>query len=98
MKGYGTMRKQQLNKIYKQYNKSYLVHKVYNLGYYYDYDCELLEDSPNERYTDYATNHAHDVATANNDICELWEQSKGYLFRAMVDLIKANNSLQDDWE
>lgn len=34
------MRKQQLNKIYKQYNKCYLVHKVYNLGYYYDYDCE----------------------------------------------------------
>ena len=85
------MRKQQLNKIYKQYNKCYLVHKVYNLGYYYDYDCELLEYSPNERYTDYATNHAH-------DICELWEQSKGYLFRAMVDLIKASNSLQDDCE
>lgn len=29
------MRKQQLNKIYKQYNKSYLVHKVYNNDYFY---------------------------------------------------------------
>jgi hypothetical protein len=92
------MRKQQLLKVLKHYTKNYLVHKVYNLGYYFDYDCELLEYSPRERYTDYATNHAHDVATANNDICELWEQSKGYLFRAMVDLIKANNSLQDDLE
>ena len=67
------------------------MHKVYNLGYYYDYDCELLEYSPRERYTDYATNHAHDVATANNDICELWEQSKGYLYKNMIALLGVIN-------
>lgn len=45
------MRKQQLNKIYKHYSKNYLVHKVYNLGYYFDYDCELLEYSHRNVYS-----------------------------------------------
>lgn len=92
------MRKQQINKIYKQYSKDYLVNMVYLLGYDYDYTCELLEYSPCERYTDYATNHAHDVANANNNIEELWECSKEYLYRNMIDLINGLNNLVDDWE
>jgi len=85
------MRKQQLKKIYKHYSKNYIVHKVYNLGYQFDYECELLEYSPRERYTDYATNHAHDVATANNNEGELWEQSKEYLYNNMVCLLGVIN-------
>lgn len=92
------MRKQQLNKIYKHYSKSYLVYMVYNLGYDYDYTCELWEYSPRERYTDYATNHAHDVATANNNMGELWECSKEYLYSSMIDLLGAINNLIDYWE
>lgn len=92
------MRKQQYNKILKHYSKIELVDMVYELGYSFDYRCELLEYSPRERYTDYAVNHAHDVATANNNECELWECSKEYLYRNMIDLITANNSLVDEWE
>lgn len=85
------MRKQQIQKIYKHYSKNYLAHMVYELGYQFDYECELLEYSPRERYTDYAINHAHDVATANNDICELCEQSKGYLYKNMIALLGVIN-------
>nr|DAX91662.1 MAG TPA: hypothetical protein [Caudoviricetes sp.] len=92
------MRKQQIQKVYKQFSKSQLVHGVYTLGYDYDYTCELWEYSPQERILDYATNHAHDVANANNNIEELWECSKEYLYRNMIDLINGLNNLVDDWE
>lgn len=92
------MRKQQLNKLYKQYSKVYLVDMVYELGYSFDYRCELLEYSPRERILDYAINHAHDVATINNNEGELWECSKEYLYSNMIDLIKANNNIVDYWE
>lgn len=59
------MRKQQIKNIYKHYSKVYLVDMVYELGYSYDYQCELLEYSLRERYLDYAINHAHNVATIN---------------------------------
>ncbi len=91
-------RTQQYQKLYSHYIKSYLVHKVYNLGYYYDYDCELLEYSPNERCLDYATNHAHDVAKANNDYDDLLSLSKGYLYNSMIGLINATNSLINEYE
>ena len=51
------MRKQQYNKVLKHYSKIELVDMVYELGYSFDYQCELLEYSPRERYTDYAINH-----------------------------------------
>ena len=92
------MRKQQLNKIYKRYSKAYLVYIVYELGYKFDYECELLEYSPRERYTDYATNHAHDVATSNNNEGELWECSKEYLYNSMTELYGAINGTIDYWE
>lgn len=92
------MRKQQLNKLYKQYSKVYLVDMVYELGYSFDYQCELYEYSPKERYTDYAISHAHDVATANNNSDELWECTKEYLYRNMIDLFKAHNNIVDYWE
>lgn len=85
------MRKQQLNKIYKRYSKVYLVQMVYELGYQFDYECELLEYSPRERCTDYAINHAHDVATANNNEGELYECSKEYLYKNMICLLGAIN-------
>lgn len=91
-------RVQQYKKLYSHYIKSYLMHKVYNLGYYYDYDCELLEYSPSERCLDYATNHARDVATANNDYDELLSLSKEYLYNSMIGLIKATNSLKYERE
>lgn len=82
-------RKQQLQKVLKHYTKGYLAHVVYNLGYNFDYESELLEYSPSEHFLDYAINHAHDVATTNNDIDELESQSKEYLYNSMVDLFKA---------
>lgn len=85
------MRKQQLNKIYKRYSKAYLIQIVYELGYQFDYECELLEYSPRERYTDYATNHAHDVATANNNKGELYGCSKEYLYNNMICLLGVIN-------
>ena len=48
------MRKQQYSKILKHYSKIELVDTVYELGYSFDYRCELYEYSPRERYTDYA--------------------------------------------
>ena len=90
------MRKQQYNKVLKHYSKIELVDKVYELGYSFDYTCELLEYSPRERYCDYAINYAHDVATANNNSDELWECTKEYLYRNMIDLFKAHNSLVND--
>ena len=93
-----TTRTQQYKKIYSHYMKGYLCYKVFNLGYNYDYDCELLEYSPSERCLDYATNHAHDVATANNNYYELLSLSKGYLYNSMISLIKATNSLIDEYE
>ena len=92
------MRKQQLNKILKHYSKIELVDMVYELGYSFDYQSELLEYSPKERCLDYAVNHAHDVATANNNSDELWECKKEYLYRNMIDLFKAHNSIVDYWE
>lgn len=92
------MRKQQLNKIYKHYSKVYLIDMVYELGYSYDYQSELLEYSPRERYTDYAINHAHDVATINNNSNELWKCSKEYLYSNIIDLITAHNNIVDYWE
>lgn len=92
------MRKQQINKIYKHYSKIELTDIVYELGYSFDYQSELLEYSPNERILSYAVNHAHDVATANNNANELYECSKEYLYNYMIDLFKAHNSLYDIWE
>lgn len=74
------MRKQQYSKVLKHYSKIELVDMVYELGYSFDYQSELLEYSPRERYCDYAINHAHDVATANNNSDELWECTKEYLY------------------
>lgn len=91
-------RQKQLNKIYNQFSKSQLVHGVYTLGYDYDYTYELWEYSPHERILDYATSHAHDVASVNNDIEELWGCSKEYLYNSMIDLIRRLNYLMDDWE
>lgn len=91
------MRKQQIQKIYKHYSKVYLVDMCYELGYSYNYQCELLEYSPRERYTDYSINHAHDVATINNNSNELWECSKEYLYHNMIDLITAHNDIIDYW-
>lgn len=92
------MRKQQYNKVLKHYSKIELVDMVYELGYSFDYRCELLEYLPRERYTDYAINHAHDVATINNNEDELWKCSKEYLYSSMIDLITANNNIVDYWE
>ena len=92
------MRKQQYSKFLKHYSKIELVDMVYELGYSFDYQSELLEYSPRERYTDYAVNHAHDVATANNNSDELWECTKEYLYRNMIDLFKAHNNIVDYWE
>lgn len=92
------MRKQQYKKVLKHYSKIELVDMVYELGYSFDYRCELLEYSPRERYTDYAINHAHDVATINNNEGELLECSKEYLYSNMIDLITANNNIVDYWE
>lgn len=92
------MRKQQYNKVLKHYSKIELVDMVYELGYSFDYQSELLEYSPRERYCDYAINHAHDVATANNSMSDLWLHTKEYLYRNMVDLITANSNLVDYWE
>lgn len=91
-------RKKQIQKVYKHYSKVYLVDLVYKLGYSFDYQSELFEYSPRERYTDYAINHAHDVATVNNNVCELWEQTKEYLYNNVIDLITANNNIVDYWE
>lgn len=71
---------------------------VYELGYSFDYQSELLEYSPNERYLDYAVNHAHNVATANNNSDELLECSKEYLYHSLIDLLTAHNSMVDYWE
>nr|DAT71505.1 MAG TPA: hypothetical protein [Caudoviricetes sp.] len=49
-------------------------------------------------YIDYAINHAHDVATINNNSNELWECSKEYLYFHMIDLITAHNDIVDYWE
>lgn len=38
------------------------------------------------------------MATANNDICELWEQTKEYLYSNVIDLITAHNDIVDYWE
>lgn len=92
------MRKQQYSKVLKHYSKIELVDMVYELGYSFDYQSELLEYSPRERYCDYAINHAHDVATANNNSDELWECTKEYLYRNMIDLFKAHNNIVDYWE
>lgn len=92
------MRKQQYNKILKHYSKIELVDMVYELGYSFDYRCELYEYSPRERYLDYAVSHAHDVATANNNSDELLKCSKEYLYSNMIDLITANNGIVDYWE
>lgn len=92
------MRKQQYNKVLKHYSKIELVDMVCELGYSFDYQSELLEYSPRERYTDCAINHAHDVATANNNSDELWECTKEYLYRNMIDLFKAHNNIVDYWE
>lgn len=91
-------RQKQLNKILKHYSKIELVDMVYELGYSFDYQSELLEYSPNERILDYATNHAHDVATTNNNSDELWECTKEYLYRNMIDLFKAHKNMVDYWE
>lgn len=92
------MRKQQYNKILKHYSKIELVDMVYELGYSFDYQSELLEYSPNERILDYATNHAHDVATAKNNECELWECSKEYLYSSLIDLLTVHKNMIDYWE
>lgn len=89
------MRKQQYNKILKHYSKIELVDMVYEVGYSYDYQSELLEYQPQERYLDYTTNHAHDVATANNNKGELWECSKEYLYLSLIDLLTAHNNMVD---
>lgn len=91
-------REKQVQKIYEHYSKVYLVDLVYKLGYSFDYQCELYEYSPNERYLDYAVNHAHDVATINNNTNELWECSKKYLYSNMIDLITAHNDIIDYWQ
>jgi hypothetical protein len=90
------MRKQQLNKIYKHYSKSYLVYMVYNLGYDFDYECEILEYSPQERHLGYAIDHAHDVATANNNEEDLHKCSKKYLYENMIDLINGLYQLDNE--
>lgn len=92
------MRKQQYNKVLKHYSKIELVDMVYELGYSYDYQSELLEYSPRERILDYAVNHAHSVATANNNSDELYKCSKEYLYNNMIDLITANNNIVDYWK
>nr|DAM64266.1 MAG TPA: hypothetical protein [Caudoviricetes sp.] len=89
------MRKQQYNKILKHYSKIELVDMVYELGYSFDYRCELYEYSPSERILDYAVSHAHDVATANNNLDELLKCSKEYLYSNMIDLITTNNDIVD---
>lgn len=71
---------------------------VYEVGYSYDYQSELLEYQPQERCLDYATNHAHDVAVANNNKGELWECSKEYLYSSLIDLLTAHNNMIDYWE
>lgn len=92
------MRKQQYSKVLKHYSKIELVDMVYELGYSFDYQSELLEYSPRGRYCDYDINHAHDVAAANNNSDELLKCTKEYLYNRMIDLITANNGIVDYWE
>lgn len=82
-------RKQQLNKFYKSLNHDRLARYVWSTSYNYDYTVELHEYSPMEQYTDYASNHAHDVATANNDYDEFMSRSTSELwgdYKYMLDL------------
>lgn len=91
------MRKQQLLKVLKHYTKKQLVSMVYTLDYDYWYTCELLEYSPQERYLDYATNHAHAVATANVNIDELEKCSKQYLYNYLIDTINGLYQLENEY-
>lgn len=78
------MRNVQLRKFYKSLNHDRLAKWVYNLSYDYDYVTKLFEYGENERYTDYATNHANDYASRwndldefyNRDVVELWNDYK----------------------
>lgn len=81
------LREKQLQKFYKSLNRQALAKYVWSMSYDYDYTTKLHEYSPNEQYTDYASNHAHDYASEWNVLdeflsrstCELWDDYKHML-------------------